>query len=219
MSPPYGDFPSLISHQQIVEEEIESDDEVDQFDSQFVPICATAILQDDFPFDYFERETTRNFLQQLNPHVVLPPPNVIEAYVSDLYTEEKLKLKQELATNPNRISLSFDFYSSKSTSFGVQTPIHDLFDELKMHHQELDTETGKSQLDIYLDEPGSHFFNKYKDRILPMDVETRICTRSWLYNFVSNDREDDDDDDDFEEMMKEFDGDDDDDDDGEDGDE
>jgi hypothetical protein len=104
-----------------------------------------------------------------------------------------------------------------------------------MHHQELDTETGKSQLDIYLDEPGldfhsyedmdvlqwwknnndrfpelsrlacdllsvpittvasnseyctgSHFFNKYKDRILPMDVETRICTRSWLYDFVSN---------------------------------
>ncbi|WJX53595.1 hypothetical protein P8452_39574 [Trifolium repens] len=105
MSPPYGDFPSLISHQQIVEEEIESDDEVDQFDSH---------------------------------------------------------------------------YSSKSTSSGVQRPIHDLFDELKMHHQELDTETG-----------------------------------NWLYNFVSNDREDDDDD--FEEMMKEFDGDDDDD--GEDGDE
>ncbi|KAK2438691.1 hypothetical protein QL285_023441 [Trifolium repens] len=170
MSPPYGDFPSLISHQQIVEEEIESDDEVDQFDSQFLPICASAILQDDFPFDYFERETRRNFLQH---------------------------------------------YSSKSTSSGVQTPIHDLFDELKMHHQELDTETGKSQLDIYLDEPGSHFFNKYKDRMLPMEVETRICTRSWLYNFVSNDREDDDDDDDFEEMMKEFDGDDD----GEDGDE
>ncbi|KAK2438690.1 zinc finger BED domain-containing protein RICESLEEPER [Trifolium repens] len=579
MSPPYGDFPSLISHQQIVEEEIESDDEVDQFDSQFLPICASAILQDDFPFDYFERETRRNFLQQLNPNVVLPPPNVIEAYVSDLYTEEKLKLKQELTTIPNRISLSFDLwescttetyicltahfvdadwklkskllnfcvvldtaaemcertieflndwgiekkifsitldqspkndifqeelkmklglqnglvcdgeffharcfalmfkqiveeglkvvshavckiresiwfvkesksrrqkfrkcvekvggvdssarlrsdmsmsvnstysmlesalkyrgvfeslhlyddsyescpsteewkrvericpfllpfcetanmingttqptsnmyflqvwkvqcvlvdtlededevikrmakrmmnkfkkywdeysdilalgvvldprmkfsrlaycyskldpstceqklqklktklymlfdsYSSKSTSSGVQTPIHDLFDELKMHHQELDTETGKSQLDIYLDEPGlgfhsyedmdvlqwwknnndrfpelsrlacdllsvpittvasnseyctgSHFFNKYKDRMLPMEVETRICTRSWLYNFVSNDREDDDDDDDFEEMMKEFDGDDD----GEDGDE
>ncbi|WJX47651.1 hypothetical protein P8452_34317 [Trifolium repens] len=138
MSPPYGDFPSLISHQQIVEEEIESDDEVDQFDSQFLPICASAILQDDFPFDYFERETTRNFLQH---------------------------------------------YSSKSTSSGMQRPIHDLFDELKMHHQELDTEIG-----------------------------------NWLYDFVSNDREDDDDDDDFEEMMKEFDGDDDDDD-GEDGDE
>jgi len=33
---------------------------------------------------------------------------------------------------------------------------------------------------------GSRVFNKYKDRMLPTDVETRICTRSWLYNFVSD---------------------------------
>jgi len=33
---------------------------------------------------------------------------------------------------------------------------------------------------------GSRVFNKYKDRMLPMDVETGICTRSWLYNFVSD---------------------------------
>ncbi|PNX77189.1 HAT family dimerization domain-containing protein [Trifolium pratense] len=131
-----------------------------------------------------------------------------------------------------------------------------------MHHQQLVAETGNSELDIYLNEPGldfhsyedmdvlqwwknnngrfpdlsrfacdllsvpittvasnseyctgSYFFNKYKDRMLQMDVETRICTRSWLYSFVSNDVEDDDDD--FEEMMNEFDGADD----GEDGDE
>ena len=103
-----------------------------------------------------------------------------------------------------------------------------------MHHQQLVTETGKSQLDVYLDESvldfrcyaemdvlqwwksnndrfpdlsilacdllsvpiatvasdfefcmGSRVFNKYKDRMLPMNVEARICIRSWLYNFVS----------------------------------
>jgi len=104
-----------------------------------------------------------------------------------------------------------------------------------MHHQQLVTETGKSELDVYFDESdlnigsyedmdvlqwwksntnrfpdlsilacdllsvpiatvasdfefcmGSRVFNKYIDRMLPMDVETRICTRSWLYIFVSN---------------------------------
>ncbi|XP_024628073.1 zinc finger BED domain-containing protein DAYSLEEPER-like [Medicago truncatula] len=64
---------------------------------------------------------------------------------------------------------------------------------------------------------GSRVLNKYKDRMLPMDVETRICTRSWLYNFVSDDGEDDDDD--FEEIMNEIDGGDDGDDDREDSDE
>lgn len=101
-----------------------------------------------------------------------------------------------------------------------------------MHHQQLVTKTGKSQLDVYLDESnldfrcyadmdvlqwwknnnsrfldlsilardllsvpiaivtsdlefcmGSRVFNKYKDRVLSKNVETRICTRSWLYNF------------------------------------
>jgi hypothetical protein len=104
-----------------------------------------------------------------------------------------------------------------------------------VHQRQLVTETGKSQLDVYLDEAnldfhcyedmdvlqwwkrnnnrfpdlsilacdllsvpiatvasdfefcmGSRVLNKYKDRMLPTNVETRICTRSWLYNFVSN---------------------------------
>jgi hypothetical protein len=33
---------------------------------------------------------------------------------------------------------------------------------------------------------GARVFEKYKDLMLPMNVEARICTRSWLYNFVSN---------------------------------
>jgi len=33
---------------------------------------------------------------------------------------------------------------------------------------------------------GSRVFNKYKDRLLSKNVETRMCTRTWLHNFVSN---------------------------------
>ncbi|MCI12630.1 hypothetical protein A2U01_0033735, partial [Trifolium medium] len=53
---------------------------------------------------------------------------------------------------------------------------------------------------------GSRVFNKYKDRMLPMNVETRMCTRNWLYNFVSH-GDDFEDDDDFVEIMNEVDGD------------
>ncbi|XP_058735727.1 zinc finger BED domain-containing protein RICESLEEPER 2-like [Vicia villosa] len=190
--------------------------------------------------------------------------------------------KRKLKKVKTKLYMLFDKYSSKSTSSGVQittqgqsstTPLqknpesssHDLFDELKMHHQQLVTETGKSELDVYLDEPdldflcnedmdvlqwwksnsnrfpdlsilacdllsvpmttvasdfefcmGSHVFNKYKHRMLPMNVETRICTRSWLYNFANDGGEDDEDY--FEDIMNEIDGDDGDDD-GEDDDE
>ena len=104
-----------------------------------------------------------------------------------------------------------------------------------MHHQQLVAETGKSEIDVYLDESnldfscdedmdvlqwwksnnnrfpdlsilacdllsvpittvasdfefctGSPVFNKYKDRMLPMNVETRMCTRTWLHNFVNS---------------------------------
>ena len=33
---------------------------------------------------------------------------------------------------------------------------------------------------------GARIFEKYKDLMLPMNVEARICTRSWLYNFVGD---------------------------------
>ncbi|XP_058735726.1 zinc finger BED domain-containing protein RICESLEEPER 2-like [Vicia villosa] len=180
--------------------------------------------------------------------------------------------ERKLQEVKKKLYMLFDKYSSKSTSSGVQRNIedqsssmplkkklkslsHDLFDELKVHHQQLVTKTGKSQLDVYLDESnldfrcyadmdvlqwwknnnsrfpylsilardllsvpiaivtsdlefcmGSRVFNKYKDRVLPKNVETRICTRSWLYNFDNDEREEDDDDD-FEETMNEIDND------------
>ncbi|KAK2384737.1 zinc finger BED domain-containing protein RICESLEEPER [Trifolium repens] len=185
--------------------------------------------------------------------------------------------ERKLQQVKSKLYMLFDKYSSKNTSYGVQGTIqdqssplqkklksssHGLFDELKVHHQQLVTETGKSQLDVYLDESnldfrcyedmdvlqwwksnnsrfpdlsilacdllsvpiatvasdyefcmGSRVFNKYKDLMLPENIETRICTRSWLYSFVSDDGEDEDDDDDddddedFEEQMNEIEGD------------
>ncbi|GAU19715.1 hypothetical protein TSUD_78400 [Trifolium subterraneum] len=177
--------------------------------------------------------------------------------------------ERKLQQVKSKLYMLFDKYCSKSTSYGLQGTIqdqslplqkklksssHGLFDELKVHHQQLVTETGKSQLDVYLDESnldfrcyedmdvlqwwksnnnrfpdlsilacdllsvpiatvasdyefcmGSRVFNKYKDLMLLVNIETRICTRSWLHNFVSHDDEDeDDDDDDFEEKMNEI---------------
>ncbi|GAU29563.1 hypothetical protein TSUD_153130 [Trifolium subterraneum] len=40
---------------------------------------------------------------------------------------------------------------------------------------------------------GYRVFNKYKDRKLPRNMDARFCTRSWLYNFGSNDGDDNED--------------------------
>jgi len=105
-------------------DQLETGDEVDQFDSRFLPICASMILSNDFPFEFFEREGMRNFMKVLNPNIVLPPVDVIEAYVSDLYMKEKLKLKQELATIPNRVSLTFDLWESNTAETYICLTAH-----------------------------------------------------------------------------------------------
>ncbi|XP_045822988.1 zinc finger BED domain-containing protein RICESLEEPER 2-like isoform X2 [Trifolium pratense] len=108
-----------MSHEEVIEdmspENMASGDEVGQFDSQIVRTCASTILQNDCPFDFFERSALRNLAKYLNPDLVMPPINVIKAYVFDLYLKEKLKLKQEFATIPNRISLTVDLWESCTT--------------------------------------------------------------------------------------------------------
>ncbi|RHN42997.1 putative HAT dimerization domain, ribonuclease H-like domain, hAT-like transposase, RNase-H [Medicago truncatula] len=204
--------------------------------------------------------------------VLAMDPRMKFSRLADCYSKlDPSTCERKLQKVKTKLYMLFDKYSSKSTSSGMQTTVqgqsstmplqknseslsHGLFDELKMKHQQLVTETEKSQLDVYLDESdlgflcnedmdvlqwwksnndrypdlsilacdllsvpittvasdfefcmGSRVFNKYKDRMLPMDVETRICARSWLYNFVSDDGKDDEDD--FEEIMNEIDGD------------
>jgi hypothetical protein len=96
-------------------ENMESGHDLGQFDSRFVPICASMIVSNDFPFDFLEHWALRNLAKSLNPDIVMPPINVIKAYVFDLYMKEKLKLKQEFATIPNRISLTVDLWESCTT--------------------------------------------------------------------------------------------------------
>jgi len=54
----------------------------------------------------------------------MPPINVIKTYVFDLYTKAKLKLKQELATIPNRISLTVDLWESCTTETYICLTAH-----------------------------------------------------------------------------------------------
>ncbi|WJX47654.1 hypothetical protein P8452_34320 [Trifolium repens] len=111
-------------HEEVIEdmspENIESGDILGQFDPQFVHMWSSIILENDYPFDFFEDWE----LRKIN---VMPPTNVIKAH-----------------------NQSSSMPLPKSLSYG-------LFDELKMHYQQLVTETGKSQLDIYLDESNLDF--------------------------------------------------------------
>ncbi|WJX53598.1 hypothetical protein P8452_39577 [Trifolium repens] len=216
-------------HEEVIEdmspENMESGDILGQFDPRFVRMWGSIILENDYPFDFFEDWE----LRKVN---VMPPTNVIKAHVFDFKSTlsgVQRSIQNQYSSMPLPKSLS-----------------HGLFDQLV-------TETGKSQLDIYLDESnldfhyhedmnvlqwwkcnndrfpdlsilacdllsvsittvastrdfcmGSRIFNKYKDRILPMNMDARFCTRSWLYNFRSFDGEDEGSD--FEEMMSDIDG-------------
>ncbi|CAJ2676966.1 unnamed protein product [Trifolium pratense] len=117
-----------MSDEQVTEvtsqENMEFDNEVDQRESQSVDICASMILAHDLPFHFFEQEVIRKYSEFLNPNTVTPTKNVIEAYVSHLYSKEKLKLKQELATIPNRISLTFDLWESCTTETYICLTAH-----------------------------------------------------------------------------------------------
>ncbi|KAK2384738.1 hypothetical protein QL285_072048 [Trifolium repens] len=141
------------------QEKMEFDDEVDQMESSRLNTCATMILELDLPYDLFEHKGMRRKLQQVK---------------SKLY-------------------MLFDKYSSKNTSYGVQGTIqdqssplqkklksssHGLFDELKVHHQQLVTETG-NWLYSFVSDDGED----------------------------EDDDDDDDDDEDFEEQMNEIEGD------------
>jgi hypothetical protein len=97
------------------QEKMEFDDEVDQSESRVVDACASMILALDLPFDFLEHEGMRRYTETLNPNAVIPPTNVLEAYVTHLYMKGKSKLQQELATIPNRISLTFDLWESCTT--------------------------------------------------------------------------------------------------------
>ncbi|XP_045822991.1 zinc finger BED domain-containing protein RICESLEEPER 2-like isoform X4 [Trifolium pratense] len=117
-----------MSHEEDIEdmspENMESGADLGQFDSRTVSTCASMILQNDYPFDFFERSGLRNLAKYLNPDIVMPPINVIKAYVFDLYLKEKLKLKQELATIPNRISLTVDLWESCTTMHYICLTAH-----------------------------------------------------------------------------------------------
>jgi hypothetical protein len=98
-------------------ENIESGDILGQFDPQFVHMWSSIILENDYPFDFFEDWE----LRKIN---VMPPTNVIKAHVFDLYSKEKPKLKQEFATISNRISLTVDLWESWTTETYICLTAH-----------------------------------------------------------------------------------------------
>jgi hypothetical protein len=63
-------------------------------------------------------------MECLNPNIVMPPSNVREAYVTDLYMKEKSKVKQEFATISNRICLTFDLWESYTTEIYLCLTAH-----------------------------------------------------------------------------------------------
>ncbi|WJX47653.1 hypothetical protein P8452_34319 [Trifolium repens] len=160
-------------HEEVIEdmspENMESGHDLGQFDSRFVPICASMILSNDFPFDFLEHSALRNLAKSLNPDVVMPPDQ------------------------------SPSMPLPKSLSNG-------LFDELKIHHQQLVTETGNWLYNF--DSNDGEDDDDFEEIMDEIDGDDKMEQASNDSDFEDDDNDGEDgDDDDFEEMINEVDGD------------
>jgi len=72
---------------------LDSDDEtMEQKESRLVKTCASMILSSDYSFRHCEYESMKNMMEWLSQDIVLPPPDVVEVYFEDFYTEENSSL-------------------------------------------------------------------------------------------------------------------------------
>ena len=152
----------------MLQQNMESDsEEVDQMESRLVHLCAFVILANDFPFHHFEDDAIKDLTEFLNPNLVMPPSNVLEAYVSDLYTKEKDKLKQQLATIPNKISLTFELWESCTT---------DTYICLTAHFVDADWKLNSKLLNFYLVFPptGVYMCEKMVELLNDWGIEKKI---------------------------------------------
>ncbi|KAK2384730.1 hypothetical protein QL285_072043 [Trifolium repens] len=122
----------------------------------------------------------------------------------------------------SKLYMLFDKYSSKSTSSSVQRTIHiqdqsssmslpkslshGLFDELKIHHQQLVTETGNWLYNF--DSNDGEDDDDFEEIMNEIDGDDKMEQASNDSDFEDDDNDGEDgDDDDFEEMINEVDGD------------
>jgi hypothetical protein len=118
-------------------ENMESGDDLGQFDSPYVPLFARTILSNDHPFDYVEHCPLRKLKKRFKQDVFTPPINVVKAYVFDLYMKEKLKLKQEFVNISNRISLTADLWESCTTEPYICLTAHFVDSDWKLNSKVL----------------------------------------------------------------------------------
>nr|GMD43969.1 zinc finger BED domain-containing protein RICESLEEPER 2-like [Ipomoea batatas] len=96
-------------------------------------LLASAVIKHDLPFSFVEYDGIRKWQKYLNPDVPSISRNTLVSDITKIYFQEKEKLKQVLANIKNRICLTSDAIK-KYDSQSVKT-------------------IGKSELDIYLEEP------------------------------------------------------------------
>nr|GME04251.1 zinc finger BED domain-containing protein RICESLEEPER 2-like [Ipomoea batatas] len=96
-------------------------------------LLASAVIKHDLPFSFVEYDGIRKWQKYLNPDVPCISRNTLVSDITKLYYQEKEKLKQVLANIKNRISLTSDAIKKYDTRT-VKT-------------------IGKSELEIYLEEP------------------------------------------------------------------
>ncbi|WJX25029.1 hypothetical protein P8452_14107 [Trifolium repens] len=107
-------------------------------------------------------------------------------------------LFENYSSIPNSSTTTSTSIASSATS-STHNLTSNLFSALKEHNQQLATSIGKSQLDVYLEEPSLDstcqiyddlnvlkWWKENRSRLLSDNVEALICTRNWLHGFNSS---------------------------------
>ncbi|KAG6482782.1 hypothetical protein ZIOFF_059421 [Zingiber officinale] len=94
-------------------------------------LLACAIIRHDLPFSFVEYDGIRTWIKYINPDVACISRNTLVSDINRIYLKEKEKLKYVLTTIQNR--------------------------EMVAYESQTITSAGKSQLDLYLEEPKLEF--------------------------------------------------------------
>ncbi|XP_027368265.1 zinc finger BED domain-containing protein RICESLEEPER 2-like [Abrus precatorius] len=85
-------------------------------------ILAQAIIKHDLPFNFAEYDMIREWINYVNPNVVMPSRNTVVSDVQKIYMREKEKLKEVIC--PNRVCLTSDVWTAATSEGYICLTVH-----------------------------------------------------------------------------------------------
>ena len=105
-----------------------------RFDPErFRELVTSAIILHDLPFSFVEYEGIRAIFQYVHPDINLVSRNTLKSDVLKMYAKEKARIKSMLDSNPSRICLTSDLWTSIVTDGYLTITAHFIDKDWVLH--------------------------------------------------------------------------------------